>query len=710
MFEYLLSESENCYKNAALYRLILLLCLCHFACSAKTQLYDEPRLPANVKPFHYDIRLLTHLESSANHSYIGLVKISIHVEKNTNQVVLHVGRVSIEARKITLFGETFNYRLISVRFIKDREYMVVTFNQSLLMGKSYVLSIDFGRSMSMDARDGYFIGHYVNSKTSEKIWYSVSHFNRNWIRNTMPSFDEPSLKATFNVTIGHHKRFQSYSNMNIRAVQPNREIEDYVWSVHEVTPAIPIHLLSFSVNNFTCRYSQAASTNPVRFRTCAQSADVREISFAAQMAPQILEFLDRLLQVALPLEKIDQLVVNDFPTEAMENFGLVVYSSKQLLLREDGPMTKEKLQALELIAYEMAHMWFGNLLGMDLYSDIWLTEGLAGYFKSLAVDHFQSGMGRRILLKYRESSIMYESQVGGISLMPLSSVVSPTEEKPLYQKATSLIYMAIGFLGNVTFYDGLQRHMWQNSFGSSKPDLFWRSLQLASEREGSFDKDWDVKSIMDTWIVQSGYPLVTVIRNGSEVFVEQRHALNRSSSQLWWIPLTYLIEGGSFVKNLEPRAWLSPKNHSLKLNEFVPRNQWILLNLRSVGYYRVNYDELTWQLLATTLFNDFRSINVLNRAQIVSDILFLWNQELHTWSTAFNVLKYIINEDEYEPLMAFVVGLTNGFWGISTESSFSIAKWLGVAVKWYAEFISYTFDKFVVQDPNQNLNSLDYRD
>ncbi|KMY90419.1 aminopeptidase Q [Drosophila simulans] len=710
MLKCLLNESEICYKNVALYGLILLLCLCQVACSAKTQIYDEPRLPPNVKPFHYDIRLLTHLESSANCSYNGIVKISIHAQKTTNQVVLHVGRVSIESKKITLFGETSNYRLRSVRFNKDRKYMEVTFNQSLLMGKSYVLSVEFGRSMSMNQTDGYFIRYYINWKTSQKIWYSVSHFNRNWIRNTMPSFDEPSLKATFNVTMGHHKRFQSYGNMKVQAVLPNHEIQDYVWSVHEVTPTIPTHLLAFSVNNFTCRYSQAASMNPVRFRTCVQSADVRATSFAAQMAPQILEFLDRVLQVSLPLEKIDQLVVDDFPTEAMENFGLVVYSSKQLLQREDGQMTKEKLQTLHLIAHELAHMWFDNLLGMDSYSDLWLTEGLAGYFKSLAVDHLQSRTGRRILLRYRESSMMYESQVGGISLVPLSSNASLNAERQLYQKATSLICMLIGFLGNETFYDGLQRHMWQNSFGSSTPDLFWRSLQLASEREATFVKMWDVKSIMDTWIMQSGYPLVTVIRNGSEVFLKQGHALNRSSSQLWWIPLTYLIEGGSLSKNLKPKAWLSPNSHSIKLNDIVPRNQWILLNLQAVGYYRVNYDELTWQLLATTLFNDFRSINVINRAQIVSDVLFLWNQKLLAWSTALNVLKYIIDEDEYEPLMAFVVGWTNGFCGISAENSFNIAKWLGIAAKWYAEFISYTFDKFVVQDPNQNLNSLDYPD
>uniref|UniRef100_A0A6P4EI18 Aminopeptidase N-like n=1 Tax=Drosophila rhopaloa TaxID=1041015 RepID=A0A6P4EI18_DRORH len=334
--------------------------------------------------------------------------------------------------------------------------------------------------------------------------------------------------------------------------------------------------------------------------------------------------------------------------------------------------------------------------------------GLTGYFEALAVDHLQPGMGRRLLLRYRETAFMYESQVAGMSLVPLFPPASPESEEHLYQKATSLMGMVNGFLGNATFYDGLQRHLWQNSFASSTPDLFWRSLQLASERESFETKNWNVKGIMDTWIMQKGYPLVTVIRKGSKIVLVQSPALNGSRTELWWIPLTYFIQNEVSTKDLKPRAWLSAHNHSLQLEEDVSQDHWILLNLRAVGYYRVNYDELTWQLLATTLFDDFRSIHVLNRAQIVSDIFFLWNHELISWSTALNVLKYIVDEDEYEPLMAFVVGVTHGIWGVSPESSFNIAKWLGIAGRWYAEFISYTFDKFVLKDVN--LNSLDYPD
>ncbi|XP_070074288.1 aminopeptidase N isoform X2 [Drosophila takahashii] len=563
--------------------------------------------------------------------------------------------------------------------------------------------------MSKESEDGYFIRHYVNAKNSEKIWYSISHFDRNFIRNALPSFDEPGLKATFNVTMGHHKLFQSYSNMNVRAVLPNLDIPDYVWSVHEVTPLISTHLLAISVNNFTCRFTQAASANPVKFRTCSQSADVRETSFAAQMAPRLLEFLDGLLKVPLPLEKIDQLVVDDLPSEVAGHLGLIIYQSKPILHREDGPMTRSKLQALQLMANGMAHMWFGNLLGNDWWSELWLTEGLAGYFETLTMDHVKRGMGRRLRLRNREASLMYESQVGGLSLDLFWPPATAEVEKHLFQKATNLIGMVNGFLGNATFYDGLQRHLWQNSFASSTADLFWRSLQLASEREfSSAPKSWDVRSIMETWTRQSGYPLVTVIRRGHNIVLLQGTALNRSRSDLWWIPLTYTIEGEAMPKETRARAWLSPSHSPYQLDEIVPHSQWILLNLRATGYYRVNYDEHTWQLLAATLLDDFRSIHVLNRAQIVSDILFLWKQELVSWTTVLNVLRYIVDEDEYEPLMAFVVGVTNGLWGISPESSLSIAKWLSIAGRWYAEFISYTFDKFVLQDRNQN--SLDYPD
>ncbi|KAH8251285.1 hypothetical protein KR032_005121, partial [Drosophila birchii] len=529
----------------------------------------------------------------------------------------------------------------------------------------------------------------------------------------IPSFDEPALRATFNVTMGHHKRFQSFSNMKVRAILPNTDLADYVWSVHEVTPPIPTHLLSLSVNNFTCSFSQSVSSSPMHFRTCSRPGDVPETAYAAHVAPQLLHFFEERLGVHMPLDKIDQLVVENIIVPMTQSLGLVVYRSKEILHLDEGSMTQAKMVALQMVAHGIAHMWFGNLMAIDSWSDLWLREGLNGYFETLGVDHLQPGSGRRLLFRYHNMAFMYEAQVGGLTLAPLTPLPTPPPlalraarlDAALFKKAEALIVMLNGFLGNETFFDGIQRHLLQNSFSGSTPDIFWRSLQLAWERQSKSPPiEEKLKTVMDTWTHQAGYPLVTVSRNDTTVFLTQSPAFNESRPERWWIPITFTTQANRNFYDVRPKAWMSPLENVLSLKVSVPYDQWIVLNLRAMGYYRVQYDDHTWELLANTLFDDFRRIDVLSRAQIVSDVLFLHKHRQLSWTIAVNVLKYMVDEDEQEPLMAFVVGLTHGYWGFKPENSMFIAKWLGIAGKWYAEFICHTFDKFVFK---QNLNSID---
>ncbi|KAH8334351.1 hypothetical protein KR059_009131 [Drosophila kikkawai] len=520
----------------------------------------------------------------------------------------------------------------------------------------------------------------------------------------MPCFDEPNLRATFNVTMGHHKRFQSFSNMRVLAILPNPDLPDYVWSLHEVTPSIPTHMLAFSVNSFTCSFSQSVSSSPLHFRTCSRPGDLPETSLVAHVAPQLLQFFEELLGVRLPLDKIDQLVVDRIPATSLESLGFVVYRSREILQLNEAPISQAKIQAFQVIAQGIAHMWFGNLMGINSWSDLWLTKGLSNYFEALGVDYLQPGVGRRQLLRYREMAFMYEAQVGGITLAPPVEIEPTVYETALFQKASALLIMLNGFLGNETFYDGIQRHLWQNSFTGSTPDIFWRSLQLARERQPSSpSQEESVKTVMDTWTQQRGYPLLKVSRNGTTVFLTQSHVFNESRPERWWIPITFATQAKPNFIDVKPKVWMSPFEEQIQLNVTVPENQWIVFNLHALGYYRVQYDEHTWELLADTLYDDFRKIHVLSRAQIVSDVLFLHKHKRLNWGTVLNVLKYIVDEDEQEPLMAFVLGLTNGYWGFKPENSMSIAKWLGIAGKWYAEFIVHTFDKFVFKGIQNSL-------
>lgn len=155
------------HYNGVLHLLLLSLVLCQLAVSAQTTLYNEPRLPVDVVPFHYELRLITHLDNSSNFRYEGAVNISIYVQKATAQVVLHVGRVTVEARNITLHRSE-GVNLTMVQFNVDREYMILTFHRRLTMGKSYVLSMQFGRPLNEHSEDGYFLGHYANAGSRQR--------------------------------------------------------------------------------------------------------------------------------------------------------------------------------------------------------------------------------------------------------------------------------------------------------------------------------------------------------------------------------------------------------------------------------------------------------------------------------------------------------------------------------------------------------------
>ncbi|KAH8273697.1 hypothetical protein KR018_009289, partial [Drosophila ironensis] len=524
----------------------------------------------------------------------------------------------------------------------------------------------------------------------------------------MPCFDEPAIRTTFKVRLGHHKRFHSFSNTKVIAVFPNPNITDYVWSEHEVTPMMPTYLLAFSVNNFTCRFSQTASPYPVAFRTCSPAGQMRDTSFLDQMGPLLLTRLANKLQVRLPLEKVDQLVVDGYPTVASQSLGLVIYDSQTILLPEqvDGPMTRHQLRALEVITHEVAHMWFGTLLGLESWSDAWLHEGLVGWLQGMIIDQMEPSNGRRLMLRQREASLMHEGLVGGVTIDNKIELVPTIKEKHLFEKATALMDMLTSILGSNTFYDGLQRHLLQHSFASSGRCRFLRVMQLACERNFCHSRDYNLRTIMDTWILQKGYPLVTVTRTEGGLKLTQSPALNESWPQRWWIPLTYTTQSSDEFQVTQPKLWLRPEQNTTFLNLSLLPDEWVIFNVQGTGYYRVQYDAKTLRALGETLNDDFRSIHVMNRAQIVSDILFLCRQNRITWSDAFNVLKYIVDEDEYEPLTAFVVGVTNGFWRIRPEISIAIAKWLGIAGKWYAEFINYTFEKFVIKQKN-SLDTLD---
>ncbi|XP_068140329.1 aminopeptidase Q-like isoform X2 [Drosophila tropicalis] len=673
------------------------------------KLYDEPRLPLTLIPYHYDLKLLTYLEDSPDmFRYMGSVNISVHAQQSTNLVVLHARDANIEVQKIQIWdkekGVLFNTS--RTEYNKEKDYFIIEVEMPFVRGRSYVLSLPFENILKEDFKSGYFVGYNEGKNELDRSWFSLTQFERNYIRNVLPSFDEPALRATFNVTLGHHKRFQSFSNMPLLK-RFNSDLKDYVWSMHEISPLMPTYLLAFSINNFTCMFSKTFDREPVGFRTCSHVTQVQALSLASVIAPKLFQFFENLFQVPCPLREIQQLAIPNLPIAAMENWGLVVYSDEMIMQKNKKKLTnlsQGQIKTLQLVSHELVHMWFGNLVTISWWDSLWLNEGLAGYFEAAGVEHLQMNWGRNILFKYREGSLMNE-------LMAMPVAINASSDKDLienssvayvYQKVTTILRMLNAMLGDEVFYEGLYFYLSQYSYSNTTPDQFWGKMQLASLRSGVLPDDHKVNIIMDSWTNQAGYPVLDVIRNynNNTIFFAQNHfsSSNGSHSEVWWIPLTYTTQSERNFSSTRTKVWLIQP--SMHLNIPLLSKEWVMFNIQAVGYYRVNYDERNWRLIAFDLYENHKQIHVLNRAQIVSDCLYLWQQGRIHWYTAVDVLKYIIEEDEYEPLVAFVVGVTNGFWGISPDRSLIIAKWLGSAGKWYAEFINYTFNWFVLIETN----------
>ncbi|EDW77967.2 uncharacterized protein Dwil_GK24264 [Drosophila willistoni] len=618
--------------------------------------------------------------------YIGSVNISVHAQTSTNLVVLH--------------GELFN--ISRTEYNREKDYFIIEVHMPFVRGRSYVLTLPFQNKLTEDFKSGYFVGYNEGKNEMDRSWFSLTQFERNYIRNVFPSFDEPALRATFNVTLGHHRRFQSFSNMPLLRRFNSSDLKDYVWSMHEVSPLMPTYLLAFSINNFTCMFSTTFGREPVEFRTCSHVTQVQALSLASLSAPKLFQYFENLFQVPCPLREIQQLAIPHLPIAAMENWGLVVYSDEMIMQKNQKNLTnltQGQTKTLQLVSHEMVHMWFGNLVTISWWDSLWLNEGLAGYFEAAGVEYLQMNSGRKILFKYREGSLMNELMDKPVAINASSDkgLIENSSVAYVYQKVTTIVRMLNAMLGDEVFYEGLYFYLSQYSYSNTTPDQFWGKMQMASLRSGVLPDDHKVNTIMDSWTNQAGYPVLDVIRNYNNntiSFVQNHFSSNESHSEVWWIPLTYTTQSERNFSSTRTKAWLIQP--SMHLNMPLLTEEWVMFNIQAVGYYRVNYDEHNWRLIASDLYENHKRIHVLNRAQIVSDCLYLWQQGRIRWLTAVDVLKYIIEEDEYEPLVAFVLGVTNGFWGMSPDSSLIIAKWLGSAGKWYAEFINYTFNWFVL--------------
>ncbi|KAH8382722.1 hypothetical protein KR009_004926 [Drosophila setifemur] len=626
--------------------------------------YDYYRLPTSLRPTKYDLRILTHLEDPEKLRFEGTVNIVLEALENTRNITLHSKDLIIDESRTSLHqisGERMQMQISSTAINPIHDFYILKTCQ-LQVDQVYELSLSFSADLNRNLL-GYYRSSYQDLNATR--WISITQFEPSAARMAFPCFDEPGFKATFIITLGYHKKFTGLSNMPVKETKPHESLTDYIWSEFEESVPMSTYLVAFSVNDFARKTSNPP--NGVLFRTWARPNAIDQCDFAAEFGPQVLQHYEDFFRIKFPLPKIDQIAIPDFNAGAMENWGLVTYREIMLLYSKAHSSPADKERLANVIAHELAHQWFGNLVTMEWWTDLWLNEGFATYMANLGMENVHPEWGAKA--RGAMSDLMTTFRLDALeSSHPISrpirmvSEISESFDQISYQKGSSVLRMMHLFLGEEAFRCGLNSYLQKYKYRNAEQDNLWESLSEAAHQYGVLPKSYDIKTIMDSWTLQTGYPVITVTRDYSSKTADVTQARFFLNSQLpsakrkgcWWVPLSYTSQGELDFDNTAPKDWLECGkicgNLPKTIQDFPGDDQWVIFNTQLSTPYKVNYDAQNWKLLIETLTNgDFKHIHVMNRAQLIDDMMYLaWTGE-QDYEVAFQLILYLRRERDFLP-------------------------------------------------------------
>lgn len=345
------------------------------------------------------------------------------------------------------------------------------------------------------------------------------------------------------------------------------------------------------------------------------------------------------------------------------------------MLFQDGVSTSNSKQRVAtVIAHELAHQWFGNLVTPSWWNDLWLNEGFANYVEYIGVNSVEPEW--KILEQFVILELQNVFTLDALaSSHPISVQVGHPDEiteifdRISYAKGASIIRMMDHFLTTDVFKRGLTNYLTSKAYRSAEQNDLWDALTKQAHNDGVLSKNVTVNQIMDTWTLQTGFPVVTIIRDykmGRTQLSQERFMLQNittvvtNGEPLWWIPITYTTETLKNFQNTKPSYWMSGEQSSLTLTDIPATNdQWIIFNLQETGYYRVNYDDKNWQLIIKHLNStNFKDISTINRGQLIDDALNLARAGRLNYTTALDVTSYLERETEYVPWKSALTALS----------------------------------------------------
>ncbi len=604
---------------------------------------DPYRLPSTVVPSAYDLVLEPDLDAA---TFAGEVSILVEVVEATTEVVLNATDLQIDSAEV-------DGRVAEVTLDADHGRATLRLREPVAAGPATV-HLRFRGTLN-DKLRGFYRSTFKDSGGTEHT-IATTQFESTDARRAFPCWDEPALKATFAVTLVVPEHLFAVSNASVVSEEPTGDGRRRV--VFERTMKMSTYLVAFIVGPLVA--TDAVDVDGVPLRVIAAPERIALAPFALEAGAFALRAFSDFFGIPYPGGKLDLVAIPDFAFGAMENLGCVTFRETALLVEEPLASRGELQRVADVVNHEIAHMWFGDLVTMKWWNGIWLNEAFATFMELKATDAFRPEWDRWTSFGVERAGAFAVDSLA--STRPIEfPVVSPAEAEGMfdvltYQKGCAVMRMLEQYVGEDGFRDGLRLYMAAHAYGNTETGDLWDAIEQATGQP--------VRSTMDSWILQGGFPLVTAAlsADGTAVTLDQEPfrflagSADDVAEALWSVPVVLRTSTGEVE-----RVLLDERSRTVTLDT---KADWVVVNAGASGFYRVRYSAALLQALLGDLAA--AQLTPLERHAVASDTHSAMVAGLAPVPDLVEVIRALASDDDPDvwtslaSSLAFLVRLAHG--------------------------------------------------
>ncbi|KAJ3908849.1 leucyl aminopeptidase [Lentinula edodes] len=687
------------------------------------------RLPTDVSPTHYDLTLLTDLTL---HKFRGTVEVALKVVTDTSKIVLNVAELHLSDASVTVAGEEEAFVPVSQSIDSIDQRATFVYPCTFTAGSSLKLFIAFEGKLN-ESLIGYYEGTWEDG--GQKKFYTVTQFEPTAARRAFPCWDEPSCKATFEMSMVSASDTVNLFNTPVISEEQYEDADDVHgllrqasigdWKItrFERSPLMSTYLVAFANGQF--EYLESSFKSPISgktrpIRVYANPSSIHQAKYTLGVTAKVLPVYEQVFDIEYPLPKLDTLVIEDMDAYAMENWGLITGRASHYLLDPNASNIQQKQAIVNIQFHEVAHMWFGNITTMEWWTYLYLNEGFAtlmgeliipgnldtlygsGYLSTICVRIFMSSFPR-VFPEWNLDAAFIALHINDAMLLDNKLSSHPVEVD--CPDANKINQAGLGTPTPHLSTDGHERFSTHyptqkqlpfssNLYGNSVTHDLWKGIEEAT--------GFDSSNFMDAYISKPGFPVIKVTESEGIIHIVQARFLQKGTiddtNTIWNIPLN-LLTVDSDGKSSISKVVLKERSSSYAVNT----EQLFKLNAGTFGYYRVMYTPERFRRIAIEAAKANSVLNTGDRLGLVQDAFALAGAQLMSLSDALELLTIFKDVRDYYVWSSISTALSNliNIWWEHAEVIDLLNEFRRILFKPIVSEIGYTYS--ADEDPDTSL-------